>query len=175
MNRMTRAEAPAAQVKEKDRKRYFRVDDDGKANMTAPAEAATWFRLISVPLENDVAHPGALGDEIGVATSWQLPGVFAGNPPDALARVQAKIDGADWGKDPRSGDWAGKAIAAALDLDLSDEVQKERCKGMLEAWIAAKALKVLPKPSPTTRGRDRDAVVVGNRVEGAPAQDDLNF
>jgi hypothetical protein len=175
MNRMTRAEAPAAQVKEKDRKRYFRVDDDGKASMTAPAEAATWFRLISVPLENDVAHPGALGDEIGVATSWQLPGVFAGNPPDALARVQAKIDGADWGKDPRSGDWAGKAIAAALDLDLSDEVQKERCKGMLEAWIAAKALKVLPKPSPTTRGRDRDAVVVGNRVEGAPAQDELNF
>jgi len=50
MNRMTTAEAPAAQVKEKDRKRYFRVDDDGKANMTAPAEVATWFRLISVPL-----------------------------------------------------------------------------------------------------------------------------
>jgi hypothetical protein len=113
---MTTAEAPAAQVKEKDRKRYFRVDDDGNANMTAPAVAATWFRLVSVPLENDVAHPGASGDEIGVATSWQLPGVFAGNPPNALARVQAKIDGADWGKDPRSGDWAGKAIAAALDL-----------------------------------------------------------
>jgi hypothetical protein len=134
-----------SQVKERDRKRYFRVDDDGKANMTAPAEAATWFRLVSVSLENDVAHPGALGDEIGVATRWQLPGVFAGNPPDALARVQAKIDSADWGYDPRSGDWAGKAIAAALDLDLSDEVQKERCKGMLEAWIAAKALKVLPR------------------------------
>ena len=128
---MTTAETPAAQVKEKDRKRYLRVDDDGKANMTAPAAAATWFRLVSVPLENDVAHPGALGDEIGVATSWQLPGVFAGSPPNALARVQAKIDGADWGKDPRSGDWAGKAIAAALDLDLSDEVQKERCKGTL--------------------------------------------
>jgi hypothetical protein len=61
--------------------------------------------------------------------------------PDALARVQVKIDSADWGYDQRSGDWAGKAIAAALDLDLSDEVQKERCKGMLEAWIAAKALK----------------------------------
>jgi len=56
-----------SQVKERDRKRYFRVDDDGKANMTAPAEAATWFRLVSVPLENDVAHTGALGDEIGVA------------------------------------------------------------------------------------------------------------
>jgi hypothetical protein len=53
----------------------------------------------------------------GVATSWQLPGVFAGNPPDALAQVQAKIDSADWGYDPHSGDWAGKAIAAASNPD----------------------------------------------------------
>jgi len=30
-----------------------------------------------------------------------------------------------------------------LDPDLSDEVQREHCKGMLEAWIASKALKVL--------------------------------
>jgi AAA domain len=169
MNRMTADEAPAAQVKEKDRKRYFRVDDDGKANMTAPAEAATWFKLISVQLENDVAHPGAFGDEIGVATSWQLPGVFAGLPPDALETVQTKIDSADWGYDPRSEDWAGKAIAATLDLDLSDEVQKRRVKGLLQARKASGALKVLQKPSPTTRGRDRNVVVVGNRAEGAAA------
>jgi AAA domain/CHC2 zinc finger len=172
-NRMTTDEAAAAQVKEKDRKRYFRVDDDGKANMTAPAEGATWFKLISVPLENDVAHPGANGDEIGVVTSWQLPGVCAGLPPDALARVQAQIDSADWGFDPRSGDWAGKAIATALDL--SDEVQKERVKGLLQACKASGALKVMQKPSLTTRGRDRDTVVVGNRIEGAAAQDELDF
>jgi hypothetical protein len=55
MNRMTTDEATAAQVKETDRKRYFRVDDDGKANMTAPAEAATWFKLVSVPLYNNPA------------------------------------------------------------------------------------------------------------------------
>ncbi|HXN88906.1 MAG TPA: AAA family ATPase [Methylocella sp.] len=175
MNVMAAAEAPAAQVKEKDRKSYFRVDDGGKANMTAPTESATWFRLISVHLYNDPADPNAFGDSIGVVTSWKLPGIFAGNPPDALARIQAKIDSGDWGKDPRSGDWAGKAIAAVLDIDLSDEVQKERCKGMLEAWLQSKALKVLRKPSQTTRGRDRDAVVVGNRVEGAAAQDGLDF
>jgi hypothetical protein len=54
-------------------------------------------------------------------------------------------------------------------------VQKERVKGLLQAWIAAKALKVLQKPSPTTRGRDRDAVVVGNRVEGTAPQDEHDF
>jgi hypothetical protein len=112
INRMTPAEATDAQVKDKDRKRYFRVDDDGMANMTAPAESATWFKLISVPLENDVAHPGAHGDDIGVVTSWQLPGIFAGTPPDALARVQADLDaGGTWTKDSQAGDWAGHAIA----------------------------------------------------------------
>jgi hypothetical protein len=69
-----------SQVKERDRKRYVRVDDDGKANMTAPTEAATWFRLVSIPLENDVAHPGVMGDEIGVATHWQLPWRLCGQP-----------------------------------------------------------------------------------------------
>jgi hypothetical protein len=44
----------------KDRKSYSREDDAGKANM-APAVAATWFRLISVPLFNDVADPNAFG------------------------------------------------------------------------------------------------------------------
>jgi AAA domain/Primase C terminal 2 (PriCT-2) len=81
MNRMTTDEAPAAQVRESDRKRYFRVDDDGKANMTAPAEAATWFKLVSVPLYNNPADPNDYGDVIGVVTSWQLPGVFSGLPP----------------------------------------------------------------------------------------------
>jgi hypothetical protein len=49
---------------------------------------------------------------------------------------------------------------------------RENAKGMLGAWIASKALKVLPKPSPTIH---RDAVVVGNRVEGTAAQDELEF
>jgi hypothetical protein len=120
-------------------------------------------------------HPGAFGDEIGVATSWQLPGVFSGLPPDALETVQAKINSADWGYDPRSEDWAGKAIAATFDLDLSDEVQKRRVKRLLKAWKESGALNVLQKPSPTTRGRDRNVVVVGNRVEGTAAQDDLHF
>jgi hypothetical protein len=63
----TTDEAPAAQVRESDRKRYFRVDDDGKANMTAPAEAATWFKLVSVPLYNNPADPNDYGDVIGEA------------------------------------------------------------------------------------------------------------
>jgi AAA domain len=166
INRMTAAEAPAAQVKEKDRKRYFRVDDDAKANMTAPAEAATWFKMVSVPLYNDPADPNDYGDEIGVVTSWQLPGVFAGLSTHDLPRVQAAIEcGGPWARDVQAGDWAGIAIASALDIDLTDEAAKERVKRMLAAWIAAKALKVATRPHPKRANRTQQIVVVGDRTE----------
>jgi hypothetical protein len=164
-NRMTTDDATAAQVKEKDRKRYFRVDDDGKANMTAPAEATTWFRLVSVPLYNNPADPNAYGDEIGVATSWQLPGVFAGTPPDALARVQAEIDaGGPWAKDSQAHDWVGHAIARVLEVDATEEPGKTRVKALLKAWIASGALKVGSGPNPNRRGHDRPTIIIGNRV-----------
>jgi hypothetical protein len=99
INVMTAEEATAAQVKPAQRKHYFRVDT-GKANMTPPAEAATWFKIISVPLDNGPA-PGIDGDSVGVVISWQLPGVFAGIQAGDLARVQAKIDGGNWGERPK--------------------------------------------------------------------------
>jgi hypothetical protein len=165
INRMTTDEATAAQIKEKDRKRYFRVDDDGKANMTAPAESATWFKLISVPLENDVSRPGAPGDEIGVVTRWKLPGVFDGTPPHALARVQAEIDaGGPWAKDSQASDWAGHAIARVLEVDATEEPGKTRVKALLKAWIASGALKVGSSPNPKRRGHDRPTIIVGDRA-----------
>jgi len=167
INRMTTAEAPAAQVKEKDRKRYFRVDDDGKANMTAPAETATWFKMVSVPLYNNPADPNAYGDEIGVVTSWQLPGVFAGLSTHDLPRVQAAIErGGPWARDVQSRNWAGFAIAEVLDLDLTDEMVKERVKRMLSTWIESGALKVGSQPNPKrSDGRPLKIVIVGNRIE----------
>ena len=165
INPITTAEAPAAQIKEKDRKRYFRTDD-GKANMAPPAEKATWFKLISVPLYNNPADPNAFGDEVGVVTRWELPGVFAGLSTHDLPRVQAAIEsGGPWARDVQSGDWAGIAIAQTLDLDLTDEVAKERVKRMLSAWIAAKALKVEPRPHPKRANRTQEIVIVGNRIE----------
>jgi len=93
------------------------------------------------PAYNNPADPNAYGDEIGVATSWQLPGVFAGLSTHDLPRVQAAIEsGGPWTRDVQSSDWAGMPIAQTLDLDLADEVAKERVKRMLAAWIAAKAL-----------------------------------
>jgi hypothetical protein len=165
LNPMTPDEATAAQVKEKDRKRYFRVDDDAKSNMTAPAESATWFKIISIPLYNNPVDPNAYGDEIGVVISWQLPGVFAGTPPDALPRVQTELDaGGPWAKDSQAADWAGHAVARILEIDATEEPGKTRVKALLKAWIASGALKVSSGPNPNRRGHERPTIVVGNRV-----------
>jgi hypothetical protein len=76
---ITGDEARAAQVQVKDRPRCFRADD-GKQNMTAPAEAATRLKIVWVRFQN---NPGRTDpDSVGVATSWRLPGIFAGTPSD---------------------------------------------------------------------------------------------
>jgi hypothetical protein len=160
INTMTVDEANIAQVKPKDRRRYFRIDSAlGKANMTPPAEAADWYRFVSVPLCNDPEFPGTDGDSIGVVTKWELPGTFAGLPSNAIGRVQTKIASGDWGKNPVSADWAGYAIADALGL--SRTADKERCKLMLKSWLDSEHLATQPIPSKTTRGEEREGVVVG--------------
>jgi len=101
-----------AQVKPKDRKSYFRVDDNAKANMAPLAESATWFKIVSVPIFNDPEDPNAFGDSAGVVISRKLPGVFADIQPRDLARVQVAIEnGGPWARDVQAGDWAGYAIA----------------------------------------------------------------
>jgi hypothetical protein len=101
------------------------------------------------------------GDSIGVVTKWEMPSTFAGLPTDAIERVQAKIASGDWGHNPVSADWAGYAIADALDLDR--EKDRERCKLLLKTWIDSGQLKKQPIPSKTTRGEERAGVVVGTR------------
>jgi hypothetical protein len=167
MNVMADEEAKGAQVETRDRKRYFRVDDDAKANMQAPAESADWFKIISVPLYNDPADPNAPGDSVGVVVCV-TPGVFAGLTAGGLPRVQAKIHGGVWAQSVQANDWAGHAVAAVLDLDVSDDVIKERVKRILTGWIKSGALKVDWRPGP--QRRDRPEIIVGEWI-GTPPDD----
>lgn len=164
MNQMGEEEAKGAQVEVRDRKRYFRVDDDAKANMQAPAESADWFKIVSVPLYNDPDDQNAPGDSIGVVVKWELPGIFAGMVTGDLARVQAEIAVGDWAQNVQSDDWAGHAVAAVLDIDVSEEPGKSRVKSMLKAWIKSGALKVATKSNPNRRGHKRPSIMVGNNI-----------
>jgi len=163
LNVMTAEEAVAAQVKPEERKRYFRADS-GKANMTPPAESATWFKLVSINLDNG-PEPGLGGDFVGVVTSWKLPGVFAGVTVRDLPNVQAKIASGTWAKNAAADDWAGQAIAEVLGIDTEETSGLARVKGLLKGWIASGALKVERLPDPKRSWRARPIIVVGERAE----------
>ena len=73
LNPMTAEEADRVGIDAVERRRLFRVDD-GKQNMTPPAELATWRRLASVDLGNGAF--GIAGDNVQVAVAWQMPDAF---------------------------------------------------------------------------------------------------
>jgi AAA domain len=81
LNGMSRAEAEGAGIDEADRRLHFRIDI-GKANM-APPTASKWYKLVGVELPND--------DNVGIATSWILPGQ-GGAPSATLAAAEKAAD-----------------------------------------------------------------------------------
>jgi hypothetical protein len=157
---MTAEETKTAGVKEKDRRLYFR-SDLGKENMQPPAEAATWFKLVSVLLNNDDAS--GPGDWIGVVTSWKLPGTFDGISTNDLPKVQAAIDEGTWAKNMQASNWVGYAVGKALDINVSDEAGKTRVQRMLKEWMKSGVLKEDTQFN-SRQGRDQVVIVVGERV-----------
>jgi hypothetical protein len=72
---MSEAEAEEFGIASADRRSYIRVDN-AKVNIRPPGGAATWFRMVGVPLGNGTdLYPN--GDEIGVAEMWQSSDVWA--------------------------------------------------------------------------------------------------
>jgi RecA-family ATPase len=65
LNGMTQDEADKAGVE--NRRLFFQVDN-GKANLVAPLDNATWLKVASVGLAN--------GDNVGVVTQWSWPDPF---------------------------------------------------------------------------------------------------
>jgi hypothetical protein len=76
---MSKADAEALGIPADQRRWYVRLDD-AKANMSPPAEAADWFKWVSVPLGNGGVNSLGLevdGDDIGVLEPWAAPDMNA--------------------------------------------------------------------------------------------------
>jgi hypothetical protein len=126
LNPMSKDEAAKAGVE--GRRGYFRMEID-KSNMTAPADQADWYRIVSVDLPN--------GDSVGVATQWKWPDAFEGMTVNDLRKAQASIaTGGPWRENAQAKDWAGVAIARALGLDATNKAHKAKITAMLKMWIA---------------------------------------
>jgi AAA domain len=133
LNVMTGEEADAAGVTGHRRRSYFHIDN-GKANFAPPPEKAEWRKFVSVELGN--------GDSVGAVTPWQMPSAFDGMTAADLLKVQKKIAEGEWRENVQSAEWAGKAVAEVLGLDLSEPKARADIKTMLQTWIKNGVLKV---------------------------------
>jgi hypothetical protein len=48
-----------------------------------------------------------------------------------------------WRENPQAGNWVGKAVAEALDLDAENKADKAKIIGMLKVWRSAGSLIVV--------------------------------
>lgn len=135
LNAMTEDEAGRAGVD--NRFAHVRVDA-GKSNLAPRSEAATWLRMVSVPLGNGPL--GTDGDKVGVFEPWQWPNPFDGLAVSDLEKVQAAVTVGRWRKDSQAKDWVGHAIADALGIDLADKAARSRVKLLQRTWTTNGAL-----------------------------------
>lgn len=142
-----------------ERRTIIRVDT-GKINR-APPEAAFWFKIHSVELGN--------GDYVGAAARWNAPDPFDGLSTADLYAVQMAIDAGEWGASIQATDWAGKAVASVLGLDVEDDADKARINSLIRTWTASDALKVDHREVLKGRhkGRIKPFLIVGNWINPA--------
>ncbi len=142
LNGMSEDEAARAGVE--GRRFYFRVDN-GKANMSPPADQAEWHRLVSVDLSN--------GDSVGVVTRWTWPDAFDGVSVSDLRKVQSVIAAGRWRESSQAKDWAGRAVADTLKLDVTDKAHKAKIASLLKTWIKNGMLAVVEGEDESRRKR----------------------
>ena len=177
LNNMSVREAENAEIDERERRSYFRADI-GKANLTPPAEAAEWFKLLSINLENGEGDAFWCGDHVGVVTAWKYPKATAPMiTASDIKRAQDAIKaGGPWREDQRSSKepWVGIPIAQALGLDLDRKKDKRAVVGLVHTWLTAGWLK---KVGGQDAGRKpRDYIEAGKvPADDAPKPDDIPF
>lgn len=134
LNVMTEDEAARAGVE--GRRSFFRVDN-GKSNLAPLPEKCAWFKILSQGLGNGEGGPE---DLVGVATAWRWPDALADVSVHDLRAVQDVIAGGRWRANSQSSDWAGKAVAQVLKLDVENKAHKAKICSLLKIWIASGAL-----------------------------------
>lgn len=128
-NRMTKEEGERAGIEPDKRGFYFRTQND-KANL-APPEAADWFRMNNVDLDN--------GDSVGVATPWEWPDSFEGVHASHLKQVQARVAEGRFRKSSQAKDWVGFVIADVTGLD--PVKQRGRINDIVKTWLETDMLR----------------------------------
>lgn len=158
LNAMSKDERERAGVKPGDA--YFRVER-GKANLAPPSEGAEWYQVASVDLGNGSEYEPS--DNVGAVRQWTWPDPFDGVSAADLLAVQHAIDGGQWRENIQASEWAGRAVAETLGLDLNDPGDKSKVKSLLATWIKTGALQRVMASD--EKSRPRPMIEVGKWAE----------
>ena len=160
INRMTKKEAGKYNIPEEERRLLFRVDD-GKNNMSPPADRTVWRKMVNVDLWN-----GGYRERVGVATNYELPDIAKGVGPEDLLRVQRAITES---KEPlrahhSATNWVGYTVATALGIDIAEQPGKQRVLALINVWVGTGSLVEVERKDKRA-GRKVKCIEVGEWAE----------
>ena len=164
LNRVSQDEAMKLGVPEAEARAIVRVDD-GKNNLSLPAEKATFRKMESVLLPN--------GEFVGVATEFKLPDLFDGISAKHAMEVQRLVGAAEERGEPmrknvQAKTWVGQAVAVVLDLDVEKKHEKAKAKAIVNKWLETGVLKEDAWKSGRD-GREVPIIVVGEWISRSEA------
>lgn len=83
----------------------------------------------------DVARTIRAAIQAGVVVLWQWPDLMADVTVRDLRAVQAIASKGRYRASPQAEDWVGKAVAAALRLDLAKPADKRKAANLIKVWL----------------------------------------
>lgn len=132
LNRMSKEEGEKAGVESA--RQYFRTYID-KQNLAPAAEHSDWFKIESVNLGNG---PFGHGDSVGVVAPWKWPDLMADVTVSDLRKVQTVISKGRYRENFQAANWAGKAVAEAMGLDV--EKDRRKIAHLIKTWVGTGVL-----------------------------------
>jgi hypothetical protein len=147
---MSSEEAEQFGVSEAGRRGLVRLDS-GKVNIAPPSAAATWFRLVGVPLENGGGIYPA-GDNVQTVEPWQPPETWGAMDHPLLNRILDDIEagmpnGSRYSHAPKAEDRAAWQVVITNAPDKTEKQARE----IIRTWIKSGTLYVEDYEDPNQR------------------------
>jgi hypothetical protein len=154
LNRMTEEAAAKYGLAPWEAGDFFRIDNPKHTH--GPSTQPKWIRKVSVGLGNSGQGMFDRESMVGVVTPWAPPtteSLVDGLTPEQIAAIKAEVRAGTDREDARADDWAGKAVARVLGLDVVDKGQRAKAKITLTALTKAGHFKPEKRQSKSAKGR----------------------
>jgi hypothetical protein len=147
---MSDSEADRFDISEEERRSLIRVDS-GKVNIAKPSTAATWFRIVGVPLGNS-SELYPKGDEVQTVEVWLPPDTWADMDVKLLNRILTDINnGLPDGNRYTDGPNADEREAWRVVVKHATHKSAAQGKAIIKKWVQDGVLVLEEYVNPKTR------------------------